>query len=71
MNADINISGLKVNVEYEIHGQHYPATRYEPEEFPEIEILKVTTSEDIYDLIENQVPDIEAAIWEELNEDAA
>lgn len=71
MNTNMTISGLNVDVEYRIYGQRRSATRFDPEEYPEIEILKVTTSEDIFDLVENQVPDIESAILEELNEDAA
>ena len=34
---------LEVEVEYDASGKYYPETRYEPAEYPEIEVIKVTT----------------------------
>lgn len=31
-----------VEIEFEISGKYYPATRYEPEEYPEIDIVDIT-----------------------------
>lgn len=33
--------GMEIDVEYRIYGKHLPATWFEPEEWPELEIEKV------------------------------
>ena len=36
-----NESGWPITVYYQVHGKYMPATMNDPEEFPEIEIIKV------------------------------
>jgi len=45
------IDGVDVKVEFYIHGKHLPATQTDPEEWPELELVSITTSESIYDLL--------------------
>jgi len=33
--------GWPVVVKYDVHGKHIPATQYDPEEFPELEVCSV------------------------------
>ena len=40
--TEIDLYGVKLNVEYSVSGIFIPATRYQPAEFPEIEIIKIT-----------------------------
>jgi len=43
-NDDIDdFETLEVDVEYDATGKYYPATRFEPEENPEIELITITT----------------------------
>ena len=65
----------EVGVEFEVGGSYRAATRYDPEEFPEIEIIKVTdleTGQDYTDYVHNnsQVFDeLHKEIEEKLNDD--
>ena len=34
-----------IEIEYKMHGKYYPATYYEPEEYPELEVIKVSIVE--------------------------
>ena len=34
-------SELTVEVKYQIFGKHYPATRWQPEEFPDVQVASV------------------------------
>jgi len=63
---------LSVTVEFEIDGHYYPATRNEPEEFPEINITYVLVNgSDIYDCLSDKTLDqLSRDIDENLQENA-
>lgn len=43
---------IKLTVHYTLDGKYYPATQYEPEEKPEVEIHKITAVDSDVDLME-------------------
>jgi hypothetical protein len=50
---EIEYNGINLNVAFTVSGKYYPATHYEPAEYPEMEIheIKVTDSDiNIYDI---------------------
>lgn len=50
---EIEFNGINLNVAFTVSGKYYPATQYEPAEYPEMEIheIKVADSEiNIYDI---------------------
>ena len=59
---EIKYLGIPLIIHYKVDGKYYPATRYEPEEVPELDIneIYVFDSEiDIYNLfLEKQLDDI-------------
>lgn len=63
---------IEVGVDYSISGRFYPATQYEPAEYPELEITKIVdldTGENITDAISgSEWEAIEEMIWDEVNE---
>ena len=50
-NKEIELNGVKLNVEFKWNGWYYPATRETPEENPEPEIIKVTAVDSWVDLM--------------------
>jgi hypothetical protein len=42
LKTNINYHGVELTVEYVYDVKYYPATREQPEEYPEMEILKIT-----------------------------
>ena len=78
-NFEPELISVGVDYDYNYHGKHYPATYYEPEEFPELEItinrvVDLDNGEDItkkVDLsaIEKYIED-EIPSWEEAERDA-
>ena len=61
----INYKGTEIEVEYEVSGDYYPATRYQPAEYPEVEITAIYYKDvDVLDLLEF---DLEC-IYELINE---
>jgi hypothetical protein len=54
LKTNINYHGVELTVEYVYDGKYYPATREQPEEYPEMEILKITVDDgktDIKDML--------------------
>jgi len=49
--TEINLFGVRLNVEFKWIGKHYPETRETPEENPEPEIIKVTAVDSWIDLM--------------------
>jgi hypothetical protein len=52
---EITYYGVKLNIEYNVEGKYYPATRETPEEHPDIVISKITAVDsdiDLQDLLE-------------------
>lgn len=67
----VSVGIFAFDVEFTVEGKHIPATRYQPEEFPEIIITKLTTSEDLLELFEHEITlnDIVDQVIRELNEE--
>lgn len=64
---EIDYLGVRLSIEFKVDGKHYPATQYEPEEFPDIIIEKITVVDsdiDIYDLLDDKID----TIYELLND---
>ena len=61
--ANVVLGDLSLVASYEVHGQHLLATAVDPEEFVEVELLKLTTAggEDVSGLLEF-APVYEAAL---------
>ena len=70
--VDIHDTGFDqaVEVEFEVNGKYYPATMTEPEEHPEIEVLKVTyDGECVVDSLSgDQLEQIGIDCWESLGD---
>ena len=43
--GELNLDQLELDIDYKVYGKYLPATRTDPEEFPEIEILEVLIEE--------------------------
>lgn len=52
--ASVTLGDITLTVAYEVHGRHLLATMTDPEEWPEIELQKLTTvaGEDVSGLLE-------------------
>lgn len=61
---------LKLEIGYEEHGTHFPATRETPEEFPELEVKEVYFEEtDIYEILtDEQIEEITNKLNEQIYE---
>lgn len=73
---DIELNGYtaaQASLEYDIHGQHYPQTMTDPEEFPEIELGKLMMDDvDMTFLLEDNndlVDHLTELCWEDANND--
>jgi len=67
MQYKAKINGLTATVSATVNGKYYPATNFEPEEFPEAEIIEVIYEGvplpmHFWDLIQNQIEDITSQI---------
>lgn len=64
----VDINGIDLDIEYVVSGKYMPATRYDPEEYPEVEIYNICVSDskiDIQDLLsEYQMEIINQAIFD-------
>lgn len=64
----VTINGINLIAEFQIHGKYMPATRIDPAEYPELELLsvKVVYSDvDIFDLLSNkQIEEVKTQIKE-------
>jgi len=67
----LNIGDWLYSVEYNISGKFYPATREDPAEYPELEIISIKVLDDEgkkFDLSADEYNDIEdkisSSIWE-------
>ena len=58
----VQYNGIDLTLAFTVSGKYYPATQYEPEEYPEVEIQEITLKNNdtnIYDLfIEDQIDQI-------------
>jgi hypothetical protein len=62
----IELYGIKLTVGYTVSGQYYPATYYEPAEYPELDIQTVTAYDSEIDLLP-LLEQYEETIYELLN----
>ena len=67
---EINSEVELIDVVFSIHGQYYPATYWEPAEYPEIEINEVRLNDrDIVgELTESELEEIDSKCWDTFNE---
>ena len=63
----IDYHGTEITVEYEVSGKYYPATREQPEEFPEIEIIAIWYNGiDVLELLEFDIDYINELLNEQV-----
>ena len=48
----VTVKGIEFDVEYQLHGTYLPATRYEPEEFPELGLVSATSASPLLEIVE-------------------
>ena len=60
----INLRGVDLIVSYTVSGKYYPATQYEPEEYPDADIHSITLQNSDVDLKELLQSDIEDEIYQ-------
>ncbi len=65
---DIYLYGVPLTIYFKVDGKYYPATREQPEEYPEIDICAITASDSEVDLT-NILGAYEDQIYEIIMED--
>ena len=65
---EVIIKGIAFDVEFEIVGKYFPQTRQQPAEYPEVEVTKISTEEDLINVLDVvNMDDIQEAVEAELN----
>jgi hypothetical protein len=58
----VKYNGIDLTLAFTVSGKYYPATQYEPEEYPEVEIQEIMVSDsdiNIYNLfLDDQIEEI-------------
>lgn len=65
---EINGEIEMVDVIFSVYGSYYPATYWEPAEYPELEIDEVTFNGEEITLTDKQIEEAEGKCWEYLDE---
>lgn len=60
----INLRGIDFIVKYTVSGKYYPATQYEPAEYPEAEIHSINLTDSDIDLKDFLGSEIEHEIYQ-------
>lgn len=64
---EINDEVELIEVIFSVYGQYYPATYWEPAEYPELEIDEVTLNGEEITLTDKQTEEVEEKCWEYFN----
>jgi len=63
-----DLNGISLTAYYTVSGKYYPATQYEPEEFPDVEVHKITLEDNPID-IQELLHSYEEEIYKILNDE--
>jgi len=67
-NHTFDLQGISLTAYYTVSGKYYQATQYEPEEFPDVEVHKITLEDNPVD-IQELLHSYEEEIYKILNDE--